>query len=59
MAGQNFATEDKLDEPRFNRALWAGLKGKEVPYPEVRHGQDLRKDRVILLQKLRDLVARN
>jgi len=58
MAGQNFSTEDKLDEPRFNRALWAGLMGEDVPYPEARHGQDLRKDRMALLKQLRDLVAR-
>ena len=49
MAGQNFATEDKLDEPRFNRALWAGLKGEDAPYPEVRHGRDLRVNRAALL----------
>lgn len=49
MAGQNFATEDKLDEPRFNRALWEGLKG--TAYPVVRHGNDMRKNRRALLSK--------
>jgi hypothetical protein len=47
MAGQNFAKEDQLDEPRFNRDLWAGLKG--TPYPMTRHGRDLRKGRQRLL----------
>ena len=42
MAGQDFASEDRLDEPRFNRALWAGLKGDQVPFPTHRHGRDLR-----------------
>ena len=49
MRGQDFTQEDKLDEPRFNRALWSGLKGA-VPYPAVRHGRDLSKDREALLK---------
>ncbi|MDD5581170.1 MAG: alkaline phosphatase family protein [Methylobacter sp.] len=51
MAGQNFATEDKLDEASFNRALWAGLKGEAVPYPSHRRGEDLRNNRQALLAK--------
>lgn len=51
MRGQNFTGEDQLDEPRFNRALWAGLKGEHVPFPIVRHGRDLRKNRAALLLK--------
>lgn len=51
MAGQNFATEDKLDEVRFNRALWTGLKGDTVAYPSTRSGADLRKNRQALLAK--------
>ena len=31
MAGQNFEREDDLDTERFNRALWAGLRGDGVP----------------------------
>ncbi len=50
MAGQDFTAEDHLDEPRFNRALWVGLKGDDIPYPVVRHGRDLRKDREALLR---------
>ncbi|MDP2025120.1 beta-propeller fold lactonase family protein [Sulfuriferula sp.] len=29
MQGQNFASEDHLDTPRFNQALWQGLKGED------------------------------
>ena len=28
MAGQDFASEDKLDTKKFNAALWQGMKGK-------------------------------
>ena len=49
MRGQDFAREDNLDEPRFNRALWAGLKGEGAPYPAIRHGRDLRQNRHLLL----------
>lgn len=45
MAGQDFTAEDQLDTPRFNRALWHGLLGSDVPYPSVRDGRDLREDR--------------
>ena len=51
MADQNFASEDRLDEPRFNRALWAGLKGEHVPFPTHRHGRDLRIGRAELLRR--------
>jgi len=47
MKGQDFSKEDRLDTPRFNSALWAGL-GKG-PEPQVRDAQDLRKDRPSLL----------
>ncbi len=48
MAGQDFSSEDKLDTPRFNRALWRGLKG-DTPYPGRRDGRDLRAGRPALL----------
>ena len=48
MAGQDFSSEDRLDTPRFNRALWRGLKG-DAPYPGRRDGADLRRDRSALL----------
>jgi hypothetical protein len=51
MSGQNFSVEDELDTPRFNQALWAGLKGDSTTsLPAVRHGRDLSSDRARLLQ---------
>ncbi|WP_348757019.1 bifunctional YncE family protein/alkaline phosphatase family protein [Candidatus Methylocalor cossyra] len=50
MEGQDFSVEDRLDEEAFNRALWRGLKGADVPYPEIRHGRDLREGREALLK---------
>lgn len=52
MQGQDFSVEDNLDEPRFNRSLWFGLKGTEVPYPEARHGNDLTRNRKDLLKQI-------
>jgi len=43
MKGQNFASEDRLDAPAFNRALWKGLGSG--PEPMVRDGTDLRNGR--------------
>ena len=48
MAGQDFSDEDRLDTPRYNRALWRGLKG-DTPYPARRDGKDLRENRAALL----------
>jgi hypothetical protein len=48
MAGQDFSQEDRLDTPRFNHALWRGLKGDQ-PYPVRRGGQNLREGRPALL----------
>jgi DNA-binding beta-propeller fold protein YncE len=49
MQGQNFASEDRLDTPRFNAALWRGLA--DGPEPEGRSGADLRANRASLLQR--------
>jgi len=50
--GFNFAREDSLgDANKFNRIIWAGLHGKDVPYPTVRSGADLRQNRTDLLKK--------
>ena len=46
--GMNFAVEDKLDTPRFNRILWTGTMG-DVPYPVERNGLDLSRNRKSLL----------
>ena len=48
MAGQDFSDEDRLDTPRYNRALWRGLKG-DAPYPARRDGKNLRDGRAALL----------
>lgn len=58
MKGQNFSVEDKLDSDAFNRAVWKGLKGEELPYPEVRHGQDLREGRDVLLKAYSEQINR-
>jgi hypothetical protein len=48
MAGQDFSEEDKVDVPRFNAALWAGLKGEGSAAPD-RPATDLRSGRADLL----------
>jgi DNA-binding beta-propeller fold protein YncE len=48
MADQDFKEEDRLDTPRFNLALWRGLKG-DTPYPFARDNRDLREGRKALL----------
>ena len=53
MAKLDFSVEDKLDEPRFNQALWAGLMGEGVPYPKTRHKRDLTRNRGRLLREWR------
>jgi DNA-binding beta-propeller fold protein YncE len=51
MSGMTFEVEDRLDEPRFNRALWEGLRGEGVPYPTERNQRDLRANRRELLER--------
>ena len=48
MAGQDFRREDNLDTERFNRVLWEGLKGPDVPYPTTRLGVNLSANREAL-----------
>lgn len=43
MRGQDFRSEDRLDTPRFNSALWQGLGNG--PEPSTRDGQGLSQDR--------------
>jgi YVTN family beta-propeller protein len=50
MGDQNFEVEDDLDTDDFNLALWVGLRGEGVPYPEIRHGKDMRSNRKQLLK---------
>ncbi|HZC36576.1 MAG TPA: alkaline phosphatase family protein, partial [Chthoniobacterales bacterium] len=46
----DFTREDRVDPDRFNRVIWAGLHG-DKPYPTVRSGLDLRRNRSLLLKK--------
>ena len=47
----DFTREDNLKDPnKFNRIIWEGLHGKNVPYPVVRSGLDLRQNRSELLK---------
>jgi hypothetical protein len=47
--GMDFSVEDHIDAARFNRIVWAAMKGDNVPYPTKRDGRDLRHDRARLL----------
>ena len=50
--GFDFSREDNLKDPnKFNRIIWEGLHGKNVPYPVVRSGLDLRQNRSELLKQ--------
>jgi DNA-binding beta-propeller fold protein YncE len=49
MAGLDFAEEDRLDTPRYNRALWIGMTGQKA-MPKPKHG-DLSRNREALLAK--------
>jgi len=48
--GFDFHREDRVDTEAFNRILWVGIMG-DVPYPTVRNGLDLRKNRARLLKE--------
>jgi DNA-binding beta-propeller fold protein YncE len=41
----NFDGVDHLEADAFNRVLWTGLKGEDIPYPTERSGLDLSRDR--------------
>ncbi|HZC35925.1 MAG TPA: hypothetical protein VE242_09945, partial [Chthoniobacterales bacterium] len=46
----DFSREDRVDPDKFNRVIWAGLHA-DKPYPTVRSGLDLRRNRSLLLKK--------
>ena len=48
-----FEVEDKLDAGKFNRVLWAGVRGEQLPYPTERNGIDWRQNRAQRLQQWR------
>ena len=47
----DFHDADRIDAEEFNRILWYGIMGSQTPYPTVRSGADLSKDRESLLRK--------
>ncbi|HKF52322.1 MAG TPA: hypothetical protein VKB26_08425, partial [Candidatus Acidoferrales bacterium] len=49
--GMDFSVEDRIDPAKFNRIVWEGLVGKDVPYPTARDGRNLRGNREELLKK--------
>jgi DNA-binding beta-propeller fold protein YncE len=46
----DFHDADRIDAYAYNRVLWKGIMGN-IPYPTVRSGLDLRKNRAQLLKK--------
>lgn len=48
-----FEVEDKVDPEKFNRVLWAGIKGDTAPYPNERSHVNLSQNRAQLLEKWR------
>jgi DNA-binding beta-propeller fold protein YncE len=50
-ADMDFSAEDRLDTPRFNRILWAGLMGDSAPFPESPKARNLRRHRARLLRR--------
>lgn len=55
--GMDFSSEDKFNFADYSRILWKGLMGDE-PYPETRHGADLRQNREELLARHKALSSR-
>ena len=49
--GMDFSAEDRLDTPRFNRILWAGLMGDDVAFPQNPKPANLRRHRRGLLRR--------
>src|SRR4029077_18634049 len=49
--GMDFSAEDRIDTPRFNRILWAGLMGDAVPFPENPKPRNLRRHRGRVLRR--------
>jgi DNA-binding beta-propeller fold protein YncE len=49
--GMDFSAEDRIDTPRFNRILWAGLMGDATPFPENSKPRNLRRRRARLLRR--------
>jgi DNA-binding beta-propeller fold protein YncE len=56
--GFDFTAEDRVDAATYNQILWHGIMGDEVPYPSVRSGADLRRNRDRLLKAWRAAGAK-
>jgi DNA-binding beta-propeller fold protein YncE len=52
----DFTREDNVNPDKFNRIVWEGLH-RDKPYPTVRSGLDLRRNRSLLLKKA-DVASR-
>lgn len=52
--GFDFSREDRIDAVKYNLIQWEGLVGEDIPYPAVRDGRDLRKNRSVLLRQWRE-----
>ena len=50
----NFHDADRNNADAFNRVLWKGIMGDDVPYPTVRSGLDLRQNRAELLRRWKE-----
>jgi DNA-binding beta-propeller fold protein YncE len=49
--GFDFSDADRIDADAFNRILWQGSMGDNVPYPTVRSRQDLRQNRAQMIKR--------
>jgi hypothetical protein len=56
--GFDFSREDRIDAVKYNLIQWRGLVGEDIPYPAVRDGRDLRKNRSVLLKQWRESRTR-
>ena len=52
--GFDFSDADRVDANSFNRILWRGTMGDDVPYPTVRSHKDLSRNRAELLKQWRE-----
>jgi hypothetical protein len=57
--GFDFSDADRIDADAFNRILWQGSMGDDVPYPTVRSRQDLRLNRAQLIKRWQDSKAQS
>jgi YVTN family beta-propeller protein len=49
----DFSREDRVDAAKYNLIQWQGLIGENVPYPRVRDGRNLSRNREALLRQWR------